>query len=121
MGGNVWIVGFEFDVLLRLGEVKQHDSVIDGEAWKTEQMHEGYAALAKRAFQLFRDAILKLSPDRKKHAPMAAQKIGFPGRSAFCREQLFIRLAERTQAVAAGNHEAFRFRAGPAWIAGNNF
>ena len=60
MGGNVWIVGFKFDVLLRLGEVKQHDSVIDCEAWKTEQMHEGHAALAKRARESG-DAILAIS------------------------------------------------------------
>src|ERR1017187_5731187 len=44
MFGNVRIVGFKFGGLLRLGEGIQHDSVIDGDARKAEQMHERHAA-----------------------------------------------------------------------------
>ena len=57
---------------------------------------------------------------RKNHPPVAAQKIGLPRAAQFRLEQRFVRPAERTQTVEAGNHHAFRFRARPARIAGDN-
>ena len=50
MFGNVWVVSLEFDGLLRFGEAIQHDAVIDGDARKTEQMHERHAAIWSERF-----------------------------------------------------------------------
>ena len=107
MGRDVRVVGFEFNILLRLGEAIQHDSVIDGDSRKTEQVHERHAALVQRAFQFFRHLFLKPSVNPKNHAPVTAHKIRLPRAAQFRFEQRLARLTERAQAVVTGNHKPF--------------
>src|ERR1039458_3509103 len=117
MRRNVRIVGLKLDFSLRLRESEQHDSVVDGDAGKPEEMHGGHRALAHALRQLPGHPLLVPRRNHKNHAPMAAHKIGLPRAAAFRLEQRFMRLAEGAQTVIAGDHDPLRFRARPAGIA----
>ena len=76
--------------------------------------------MGQRVFQFLRHLFLEPARHAKNHAPMAAQKIGFPRRAAFRLEHRLVGLAEGTQTVVAGNDDPLRFRARPARIAGDD-
>jgi hypothetical protein len=43
--GNVWVISRELELVGRFFQSVEHDAVIDGDAWETEQVHGGREVL----------------------------------------------------------------------------
>ena len=120
LAGTVRIVGGEPEAGCRFRRIIQHDAVVDGQGWKTKQMHDGGAADWHGADQLPRHAFLMPPGYGQDHPPVAPQNIGLPRSAADAFERPLPSLAEGTQRIVTRHHHAPGFGADAARTARNH-
>ena len=83
LGRIVRVVRFKFPAAAGFRHVKQDDAMVDGHRREFHQVEDGQAVLPERGGQTSGGSRLVRPGKRKRHAPVAAQKIRAPCRAAF--------------------------------------
>lgn len=94
---NVRVVTLEFQSSARLADVEDHQNMVDSEAGKRDDVHDGQPGAAESFLEMGSHAVLVAPGEGKNHPPIAPLHVALPCAPAGLAQQIRVGGAELPQ------------------------